>query len=71
MGRCQKVPKFNFKVNFLCQKLLESFGIFFSSKNVNLEAYFLLLTFFENFSFESSVLLKSWQFFDLLIQNLH
>ena len=39
------------KVNFLCQKLSESFSIFFSLKNINLGACFLLLTFFENFNF--------------------
>ena len=29
-----------FKVNFLYQKLSESFSIFFSLKNINLEAHF-------------------------------
>ena len=36
-----------FKVNFLCQKLSESFSIFFSSKNTN----FMLLIFFDNINF--------------------
>ena len=39
-----------FKVNFLYQKLSESFSIFFSLKNINLGAHFLLLTFFDNFN---------------------
>ena len=40
-----------FKVNFLCRKLSEYFLIFFSLKNIILGAHFLLLTFFENFTF--------------------
>ena len=40
-----------FKVNFLYQKLSESFSIFFSLKNINLGAHFLLLTFFDNIIF--------------------
>ena len=40
-----------FKVNFLFQKLSESFSIFFSLKNINLGAHFLLLTFFDNINF--------------------
>ena len=40
-----------FKVNFLCQKLSESFQIFFSLNNITLGAQFLLLTFFDNFNF--------------------
>ena len=39
-----------FKVNFLCQKLSESFSIFFSLMNINLGAHFLLLTFFDNYT---------------------
>ena len=54
-GEVSKVPKFDqnltFKVNFLCQKLSESFSIFFSLKNINLGAHFLLLTFFDNINF--------------------
>ena len=38
-GEVSKVPKFDqnltYKVNFLCQKLSESFSIFFSLKNIN------------------------------------
>ena len=40
-----------FKVNFLYQKLSESFSIFFSLKNINLGALFLLLTVFDNTNF--------------------
>ena len=40
-----------FKVNFLYQKLSESFSIFFSLKNINLGAHFLLLTFFDSINF--------------------
>ena len=40
-----------FKVNFLYEKLSESFSIFFSLKNINLGAHFLLLTFFDNINF--------------------
>ena len=54
-GEVSNVPKFDqnltFKVNFLFQKLSESFLIFFSLKNINLGASLLLLTFFENFNF--------------------
>ena len=47
-----------FKVNFLHQKLSESFSIFFSLKNINLGAHFLLLTFFDNFKIEQLLFLK-------------
>ena len=40
-----------FKVNFLYQKLSKSFSIFFSLKNINLGAHFLLLTFFDSINF--------------------
>ena len=40
-----------FKVNFLYQKLSESFSIFFSLKNINLGAHFLVLTFFDSINF--------------------
>ena len=40
-----------FKVNFLFQKLSESFSIFFSLKNINLGAHCLLLTFFDSINF--------------------
>ena len=53
-----------FKVNFLYQKLSESFSIFFSLKNINLGAHFLLLTFFDNFKIERLLFLKWCLFFD-------
>ena len=48
MGRCQNLT---FKVNFLHQKLSESFSFFFSFKNINLGAHFLLMTFFVGIKF--------------------
>ena len=53
-----------FKVNFLCQKSSESFSIFFSLKNTNLGAHFLLLTLFDNINFSTTLLLKLGQIFD-------
>ena len=53
-----------FKVNFLYQKLSESFSIFFSLKNINLGAHFLLLTFFDNFKIEQLLFLKWRLIFD-------
>ena len=53
-----------FKVNFLYQKLSESFSIFFSLKNTNLGAHFLLLTLFDNINFSTTLLLKLGQIFD-------
>ena len=47
-----------FKVNFLYQKLSESFSIFFSLKNINLGAHFLLLTFFDIINFYITLLSK-------------
>ena len=49
--RCQKLKILTFKVNFLCQKISESFQKKISLKNIILGAHFLLLTFFENFYF--------------------
>ena len=40
-----------FKVNFLNQKLSESFSIFFSLKNTNLGAHFLFLILFDKINF--------------------
>ena len=45
-------------VNFLCQKSSESFQIFFSLKNINLGAHFLLLTFFDDINFEIALFSK-------------
>ena len=64
---CQLVAKceyWTFKVNFLCQKSSESFSIFFSLKNTNLGAHFLLLTLFDNINFSTTLLLKLGQIFD-------
>jgi hypothetical protein len=47
MASCQKVPKFDFESQFSMSKSFESFSIFFSLKNTNLGAQFLLLTFFD------------------------
>ena len=47
-----------FKVNFLCQKLSESFQILFSLKNINLGSHFLLLTFFDNINFSITLFSK-------------
>ena len=44
-----------FKVNFLCQKLSESFQFFFISTYFNWGTHFLLLTFFDNFNFLSTL----------------
>ena len=40
-----------FKVIFLCQKLAESFWIFFSLKNIKMGEQLLLMTYFDNFDF--------------------
>ena len=45
---CQSLT---FKVNCQCQKTSKSFSIFFSLKNTNLGAHFLLLTFFDKINF--------------------
>ena len=52
MGRCQKVPNFDFQSQFSMSKIIRIFfNFFFSWKNTNLGAYFLLLKFFNNISF--------------------
>ena len=51
-GGVKKGQNLTFKVDFLCQKSSESFSIFFLLlKNINLGAYFLLFTFFDNIHF--------------------
>jgi len=47
-----------FKVNFLCQKSFESCWFFFLLKNISLEEGFLLLSFFENFNFWTTLFSK-------------
>ena len=46
----KRLPNCTFKVNFLCQKLSESFSIFFSLKNINLGAHFLVIDIFKSLS---------------------
>ena len=47
-GSGQKVPKFDFQSQFCMSKIIWIFMFFFSLKNTNLEAHFLLLKFFDN-----------------------
>ena len=54
----KKCLNLTFKVNFLCQKSFESFWIFFSLKNISLKEGFLLLSFFENFNFWTTLFSK-------------
>ena len=58
------MPISDFQSQFLRQKLSESFSIFFSLKNINLEAHFLLLTFFDKIIFLTTLLQKLGQIFD-------
>jgi hypothetical protein len=51
MGRCQKVRKFDFQGQFFMSKIIQIFLIFFSLKNTNLGAHFLLVAFFDNVNF--------------------
>ena len=62
----EKCQFLTFKVNFLCQKLSESFSFFFSLKNINLGAHFLLLSFFGNFNFWSTLFTKIMLIFWLI-----
>ena len=64
MGRCQKVPKFDFQSQFSMSKIIRIFLIFFSLKNINFVAHFLLLTFFDNINFWITLLLKWCAIFD-------
>ena len=47
-GEVSKVPKFDFQSQFSTSKIIQKFLIFFSLKNTNLGAHFLLLTFFDS-----------------------
>ena len=58
------MTKFDFQSQFSMSKLIESFSIFFSLKNTNLEAHFLLLAFLIKSFFLTSLLLKLGQIFD-------
>ena len=61
-----------FKVNFLRQKLSESFQKKFSLTNFNLGAHFLLLSFFDNFNFFKALHFLIWRsFFDWLYTSVH
>ena len=46
-----EVSKFDFQSQFSRSKIIRIFLIFFSLKNMNLGAHFLLLTFFDNINF--------------------
>ena len=50
-GEVSKVPKFDFQSQFSMSKIVRIFLIFFPLKTINLGAYFLLLTFFDNINF--------------------
>ena len=50
MGRCQKVPKFNFQSQYSLLKIIGIFP-FFSLMNTNLGAHFSLLSFFDKINF--------------------
>ena len=54
----QKVPKSDFQSQFSMSKIIRIFLIFFSLKNISLEEGFLLLSFFENFNFWTTLFSK-------------
>ena len=65
MASCQNVPKFDFQSQFSMSKIIRIFlNFFFSLKNTNLEAHFLLLAFFDKINFLTTLLLKLGQIFD-------
>ena len=59
-----------FKVNFLCQKLSESFQILFSLKNIKSGAQLILMTLFVCCHFGSTLFTKIGPKFLTLIPNL-
>ena len=61
---CRKVRKMDFQSQFSMSKIIGIFLIFFSLKNTNLEAHFLLLAFFDKINFLTTLLLKLGQIFD-------
>ena len=63
MGGVKKCQNSIFKVNFLYQKWSDSYS-FFSLKNTNLEAHYLLLAFFDNINSKSLYFLKWCPIFD-------
>ena len=61
---CRKVRKMDFQSQFSMSKIMQIFLNFFSLKNTNLEAHFLLLAFFDKINFLTTLLLKLGQIFD-------
>ena len=62
---CRKVRKMDFQSQFSMSKIIRTFlNFFFSLKNTNLEAHFLLLAFFDEINFLTTLLLKLDQMFD-------
>ena len=61
---CRKVQKMDFQSQFSMSKIIRIFLNFFLSKNTNLEAQFLLLAFFDEINFLTTLLLKLGQIFD-------
>ena len=60
----RKVRKLDFQSEFSMSKIIRIFLKFFSLKNTNLEAHFLLLAFFDKINFLTTLLLKLGQIFD-------
>ena len=61
MGRCQKVPKFDFLSQLSMPKIIRIFLNFFSLKNINLGALFLSLIFFHNINLRNDAVHTSFQ----------
>ena len=53
MSSFQKVPKFDFQIQFSMSEIIGVFLIFFFIEEYNLGAHFFLLTFFDNINFKS------------------
>ena len=60
---CQKWQNSDFQSQFSMSKIIQIFLNFFSLKNMILGAHFLLLTFFENFNFYSTLFTKNMLIF--------
>ena len=58
------MPKSDIQSQFSMSKIIRIFLNFFSLKNTNLEAHFLLLAFFDKINFLTTLLLKLGQIFD-------
>ena len=63
MGRCQKVTRFDIHSQFSMSKIIGIFLIFFSLKNINLGAHFLLLIFFDKINFLNHFITKMMPYF--------